>query len=389
MRTETATGPVWLGPCTNVLPVEDLPALLAALEEVAGPLADRFAPGEPFGVGLHLTAATARRLEEDPGAIAGLREALERHRLVPFTVNAFPYGGFHAARVKENVYRPDWLARARLDHTLRVARVLAALLPEGERGTISTLAGTFDPWRRGPEVEAAVADVWTRAARSLAGLREETGRRIVLCPEPEPLTTLETTEEVVRFWGERLDRGDLAVREHLALCFDCCHQAVEHEELPEALARLEAAGVPIGKVQVSSALEVDPGDAAAVETIRRFDEPRYLHQVIAPDGEGRLARAADLPDVLGDLAAWRGRRPWRVHFHVPVEREAFPPLRTTREALVAGLRAVVAGRLCDHLEVETYTWAVLPEDERPRTPAELTEGLARELAFTRSVVEGA
>jgi hypothetical protein len=386
MRLDTPRGPVWLGYCSNVLPITDAGSVERAIRDVSVPLARRLAPVGPIGVGLHLTGRAARELSFGERRLDDLRRLLLESDLHPFTVNAFPMGAFHADCVKDAVYWPDWTTAARYEHTMRVARVLAGLLGPGETGTISTVAGSFKPWGHGTEVEERVAAAWTRTAHDLSRLRDDTGRRIVLCPEPEPLTTLETTEEVVAFWERRLDRGDPRVRDHLAICFDCCHQAVQHEDLPASVARLEEAGVPIGKVHVSSALVVDPSDAGAIEALREFDEPRYLHQVVAPDGRGGLVRCADLATVLEDPETWRPRRPWRIHFHVPIEREAIPPLSTTRSDLKAGVRAIVDGGLCDHFEVETYTWSVLPGPDRPETPADLMDGLARELEYARSLI---
>ncbi len=388
MRLDTPSGRVWLGYCTNVVPAEDATSLERVIRDLAVPLARRFDATGPFGVGLHITDRTARDLLAAPERLRALRDLLAENGLHPFTVNAFPIGGFHAARVKDAVYRPDWTDPARLEYTLRAAHVHAALLAEGETGTLSTVAGSFDPWGRGEDVEIRVAEGLVRAARALSDLHRETGRRIVLCPEPEPLTTLETTDEVLAFWRNRLPENEPAIRDHLALCFDCCHQAVEHEDLPDSLRRLRDGGVPVGKVQISSALEVDPASDAAIEALRAFDEPRYLHQVVAPDGAGGLARAADLGDVFGDLDAWRGRTPWRVHFHVPIGRESFPTFGTTRAALETALAAIVNGGLCDHLEVETYTWSVLPEEDRPRDLEGLLAGLESELRYAAALIPG-
>ncbi|WP_206069102.1 hypothetical protein [Nonomuraea composti] len=55
-----------------------------------------------------------------------------------------------------------------------------------------------------------------------------------------------------------------------------------------------------------------------------------------------------------------------------------PVLREALKELVGGPEP-----LCDHYDVETYTWGVLPPALRPRTPAQLADGIAGELAFAR------
>ena len=90
---------------------------------------------------------------------------------------------------------------------------------------------------------------------------------------------------------------------------------------------------------------------------------------------------------MDDLAAALGGElpgdsEWRVHFHVPVHADG---PRTTQTELSATLAALVGGpaAVTTHLEVETYTWTVLPEAQRPRDDDGLVQGLARELAWTR------
>jgi hypothetical protein len=89
----------------------------------------------------------------------------------------------------------------------------------------------------------------------------------------------------------------------------------------------------------------------------------------------------DLPDALADSGF--PADPWRIHFHVPVQsRTLFTgDLGTTQAAIGAALDFLAAqeGRLHPHLEVETYTWQVLPEAMRPTDEAQLIAGLAQEL----------
>jgi sugar phosphate isomerase/epimerase len=368
-------GPLHLGYSTNVHAAETLPEVCDALGSVAAAVRERLGV-ERLGLGLYLSAAAAREFEAAPGRLI---DEMAAHDLYVFTMNGFPFGGFHGERVKEAVYRPDWTDPARLDHTLRLARILEVLAPRAvEEPTISTVPLG---WRVGWDVarEAAAAGALARLCEALAHQADRTGRAVRVCLEPESECALESTTDALAFFAgplARLGTRELVAR-HLGVCFDTCHQAVLFEDLPSSLAALDRAGVVVGKMQLSSALELpDPHDADARAALAAFDEPRYLHQVRTPAGDG----TADLPEALAGLSR---ERPWRVHFHVPIDRPILGRVRTTRGELEAALAMRHPVRA---LEVETYTWSVLPETDRPRDAESLAAGIARELAWVRSVL---
>ncbi|MSP16270.1 MAG: sugar phosphate isomerase/epimerase [Myxococcales bacterium] len=355
-----------LGICTNVLPGETVEALHEQLTRYFAPL--RAALGEErLGIGLWIAAAPAARLAADAGLIRALRAALDDAGLYAFTLNAFPYGGFHAPRVKERVFQPGWDHPARVRYTLDCATVLAGLLPDDvTEGTISTVPlGAV-----GIDLGAAAAGL-SLAAAGLARIE----RAIRLCLEPEPGAALETVAQAARFLA---GLGDARAR--LGVCFDTCHAAVVGEEPDVAFAALHAYGVRCGKVQISSALVLEhPERDDDRAHLASFDEPRFFHQVRGPGGG-----AMDLPEALAGLDR---AGPWRVHFHVPIHRGRFGVLGTTAAGLPAALAAALAAAgTAPHLEVETYTWSVLPEGERPETDAALVAGLAQELAWARARV---
>ena len=371
---------------TNVHPAEDLPDILAMLEGPAAAVRERFAPGGTLGLGLWLPRAAARTLAGSPHGAEEVRARLRDLGLRVDTVNAFPAGDFHGPRVKERVYAPDWSDPRRLDYTVDVGRALARLLEPGTTCVASTLPGTWNRWRRGPQERRALARGLAAAASSLADLADATGVRTVLAPEPEPGCTLESAEEAEAFWRADLPLalGDGAARllPHLGLCADLCHLAVAGEDPAAALGRLRRAGVPVPKVQVSAALEVarPAEEGAAVEALRRFDEPRWLHQAAGRDRLGVWRRAADLPEVFADLDAWRRLAPWRVHFHAPLDGDEVAGVRTTRGLVPPALRALAAaGPPFPVLEVETYTWSAVPGFQGP--PGDLADRIAAELRF--------
>ncbi len=352
-----------LGYCTNVHPGEGLDALHRVLREDVAAVKARVSPGAPLGTGLRLGHAAVEALRADPGQQAALADALTAAGLYAFTVNGFPYGDFAAAVVKSAVYRPGWADAPRLDYTLALAEVLAGLPGPAVR-SLSTVGGGFRGDGHGPETQAAMVAQLDAAARGLAELADRTGVAVRLCLEPEPLTTLETTDDALALFAALRPLGAHA-REHLALCYDCCHQAVLFEDVTESVGRLVAAQVPIGKVQVSSALHLGrPADPAARAALLAYAEPRYFHQTSALGADGVVRRVDDLPALHSPPPGWVDAQAWRTHFHVPIWWGGGDTLGTTRSDWQAAVRAVLAHGACEHLEIETYTWDVIPPAER-------------------------
>lgn len=359
-----------LGYCTNVHAGHDLRATLENLERYAVVVRERLG-AEELGIGLWLSAdaAGAARTEGD-----WVHDRLRELGLRVFTLNGFPYADFHGPVVKHRVYEPDWGDPRRLEFTLRLVEVLDEILDEGEEGSISTVPIGW-PGAPCPKVDMGAAGNHLRGvARRLAELESETGRLIHIDLEPEPGCLLQRSADVVRFFEDVLLRGNESdekeIRRHLRVCHDACHSAVMFEAQEEAFAAYKAAGIQVGKVQVSSALRAC--GAAAVRELRRFDEPRYLHQTCIRNA-GKVRQFEDLPLAL----AAGGEGEWRVHFHVPVYLESIGALGTTRDEIAPAIKLALAQGV-KHFEVETYAWTVLPKEMRP---AELADGIADELRW--------
>ncbi len=354
--------------CTNIHRGENWAEVFAAVQAHAPQIKAALCPDHPFPLGLRLSAQAAEELALGSGA-AEFGRWLAEQGLSVGTVNGFPYGPFHGRPVKEQVYLPDWRAPERLAYTLRLAELLCHWLPAGGSGSISTVPVCF-----GRELSAqdfALARQHLCAAlEHLALLREERGLCIKLALEPEPGCYLETTQDLVTFW-ERLDLPP-RLGAQLACCYDCCHQALQFEDPGESLALLAAHGICVAHVQVSSALHLPGGDLAR---LRRFAEPVYLHQAVADTPRG-LLRYPDLPQALD--AAPEGVRAWRVHFHLPVFLQVLPECETTRGFLERILPMFAPET---PLEVETYTWEVLPPELRTDT---VTASIIRELRWVEA-----
>jgi sugar phosphate isomerase/epimerase len=368
--------------CTNVHPGRTLAEVEAGLDRYTVPVKSQYA--EPLAAGLWLARPVIAELLATADGITRFSDRIRQRGLTCHTLNAFPYGDFHSERVKENVYLPDWTKPERLAYTLGCAKVLAGLLADGVEGSISTLPLGFREFAQPAGFREACATQITACAQGLAKIHAETGKRIRLAIEPEPFCILETTSQAIEFFRQ----FDDAVREHVGLCFDVCHQAVEYENVAESIDQLGRAGVRINKVHVSCALQLDhpKKNAEGRAALMHYVEPRYLHQTMAsPAVAGDdPSRAVDLTHELIESpnVDFLAAESWRVHFHVPVDAERIGPLGTTRPALKSALRAVAKLDYAPHLEVETYTWDVLPGAHA----TDLASNLARELIATRKLL---
>ena len=379
--------------CSNVHAGETLDDVLAALARHVRSVR-RVRGLEAMSSGLWLGAEAAQHLTSVPGAIGTFRERLGLCGIRLNTMNGFPYGAFHGERVKADVYRPDWSDERRAEYTARLARILAAVLPAGSTiGTISTLPVGDADVLSGSEVDGA-ARTLCRFARWLSELESDTGRTIVLCLEMEPGCVLEDTAACIRFFTDVLPATAAqagvpagVVARHIGVCYDVCHQAVMFEDAYDSLSAINDAGIRIGKIQLSSAVEVPyPDRPSCLNAIAAFDEPTYLHQV-RKESDGGLDARRDLPEAMDAETGLGKDSPWRVHFHVPLQARtlAADRLSTTRGAIHGVLDFLAENEdVTPHLEVETYTWHVLPRSLRPRTSHDLHTGLAGELNWVRT-----
>ncbi len=379
-----------LGYCTNVHPGRSLEEVLAGLDRYTRPVADRI--GRRLAAGLWLAAPVVAELAADESGARRLADELGDRDLLCYTLNAFPYGDFHGERVKEQVYLPDWSAPERFDYTLACADILAELLPEGADGSISTVPLGFKHLGRSEDFYPQAIDALLRWATAAGRRFEETGCRIRLAIEPEPLCLLETTDETLAFFeqlfeeAERRGMRDVA-GDYLGVCYDVCHQSVEFEDVAESIRRLDKAGIRLNKIHITCAIQLDDpaNNIEGRERLASFVEPRYLHQVTARTPGGNVLRHVDLDRNLSGSppAEWLEAEAWRVHFHVPVDADSLGPLGTTRADLRLALDTVASDiEYSPHLEVETYTWEVLPGSEQ----LDLVSGLANELNATTELL---
>jgi len=389
--------------CTNIHPGESWDAVFESLQTYLLPIKAQVSPDQPFAVGLRLSDRASRDLAKGDRA-AAFKAWLDQHDLYVPVINGFPFGSFHGEAVKDDVHRPDWTTPERLAYTVRLARLLAGWLPAGLTGGVSTSPLSYKPWLAGDAArkEAVLQQSTTHLVQlvaELVKLRQATGRLIHLDMEPEPDGLLETSAEFVDYYtryllpqagahlqqhlGLSAEDATQAVRDHVRLCYDVCHFALAYEEPATVLARLAEAGIQVGRVQISAALKADlPADpaqrAALAEAFAAFAEPTYLHQVVVRNHDGSLTQYPDLPAALPHLSDAAAQE-WRSHFHVPVFLSRYHLLESTQADILRVLQLAAEQPFTAYLEVETYTWDVLP----PEIKQDLGTSIARELSWVR------
>ncbi|MEE2788652.1 MAG: metabolite traffic protein EboE [Myxococcota bacterium] len=364
--------------CTNVHPGESVGAVIKTLDEIVPAVKAHVCADGTFGVGLRLGHEATSTLHRDQDARNRLCDVLVKQDFDVFTVNGFPYGTFGEGVVKTSVYEPDWRDPRRVEYTIQLAEVLAAL-PGPSVRTISTVAGGFRPKTCTEEDRILMGKNLLRVASALRDLAEASGTQIRLCLEPEPWTTMETTDDAVGFFQQHLSPGTELVDAHLGLCYDCCHQAVHFEDPRDAINQIYDSGIVIGKVQVSSAIHLpNPADDQARQALLNFAEPRFLHQVVAQRRDGSILRMMDLDELVDPHPEWLAAEAWRCHFHVPIDWEGDALLKTTRRDWETVLSVIQTRGQAPHLEIETYTWHVLPPNLQPSGQPALCRAIADE-----------
>lgn len=359
--------------CTNVHPGRTVDEVIDGITNYTAKVRQQL--DAPIAAGLWLANSVSDQLINSESDLERLAQALWQNDLCCYTLNAFPFGDFHSDRVKEQVYLPDWSTYDRLAYTRNCARLLAQLLPEGGEGSISTvpLGGRMNPTE--PDFHAVCFRNLIKLAGELKDIYEKTGRKIRLAIEPEPMCEISSiSDDAIPQFQTLFDLADATdnldvVQEYIGVCFDVCHQAVGFEDVPKSIDQLEDAGVRLNKIHITNAIELqNPStNSAGRAALLNYCEPRYLHQTYAKLQDGRVLNRLDLleEDIRADSAGeFMEAESWRVHFHVPVYAEELGPLKTTRNDLKAALRRVKLLGYAPQLEVETYTWPVMPESDQ-------------------------
>lgn len=390
--------------CTNIHAGESWANHFAALKKNVPGIKAKISPDQNFGIGLRLSNEASVEILQG-GKLDEFKQWLTQEHCYVFTMNGFPYGGFHNTVVKDQVHAPDWQTQDRVDYTIRLFKILESLLPAGNEGSISTSPLSYKHWYLEQEFDAVFNHTTNNILKVIEHLDDvyrRTGTVLHLDIEPEPDGLLESGPEFISWFEDYLlplgsrkfksvagysdEESGHVLRRHLRLCYDVCHFAVGYENHREILSILEKKNILVGKIQISAALKslIPPkGDSRdqVFAAFREFDESTYLHQVVARL-DTRLKRYPDLPDALMDVDNTETKE-WRSHFHVPLFVERYDILTSTQEDIREVLAIHREKPFTSHLEVETYTWEVLPRDLR----VPIAESIVREVQWVKQFLE--
>lgn len=384
--------------CLNIHPGESLSETRAAIERYALAVKARVSPDAPYPLGLRLAADAAKELV-DPAALESFRDLLASNGLFVTCINGFPYGTFHNAAVKTAVYKPDWSTPERLNYTGRLSTLLAILLPEGQTGNISTVPLGYKVLGRNGVADPSVQSVYVRSlavmAEYLHDLKQTTGREIVLALEPEPDCLLEDTQDVVAWFEDELlvegkrwltfqgrrtpEEAEMLLRTYIGLCLDTCHFAVAFEDPLTALVRFESACIRVARIQLSAAIRTAITDDSLAR-LADFIDPVYLHQTKILLPRGRVVALPDLTKETLETARQHAGCELRTHFHVPLFYAGDDVLGSTHTDLTPEFFKHVQAHGYP-LEIETYTFNVLPAAIRP---ADVVDSLVAEHEWVMS-----
>ena len=383
--------------CTNIHPGQDWKSTFDSIKANVPIIKKSTCGEENFGLGLRLSNKASEELDLGNN-FSEFQKWLEDNAIYVFTMNGFPYGNFHDERVKDLVHAPDWTSPERLSYTKRLFRQLSELLPEGMAGGISTSPISYKYWHKSKEETKKAfetgAQQLVQLVNFLVHLEETTGKYMHLDIEPEPDGLLENSDEVLSFFSDFLLpigipflekelgstglEAEALLKKYITVCYDICHFSLAYEEPRETFLKFKAENILIGKIQVSAALKIifnGANDEAIWEELSKFNEPTYLHQVTEEIG-GSVKTYSDLPEVLNNRGT---HRELRAHYHVPIFLEKYGSLFSTQDHILKTINYIQEHPVCEHLEIETYTWDVLPSDLKQ----DLSESIAREIEWLK------
>ncbi|MCF0064827.1 metabolite traffic protein EboE [Dyadobacter chenwenxiniae] len=387
--------------CSNIHPGEKWADHFQSLRDNIPYIRQQLAPGQSFGLGLRVANEASIELS-NPEVLQEFKNWLQEQDVYVFVINGFPYGGFHNTVVKDNVHTPDWTTTDRLNYTIRLFNILSELLPEGMHGGVSTPPLSYRLWWTTMEENINATEQATdhvlQLLDELIKIEAETGKLLHLDIEPEPDGILDNAVDFVKWYRDVLlprgtaylseqynvtaDEAKATILKHIQLCYDICHAAVGYENPKEILASLDEVGIQVGRIQVSSALKVNFSNEKEIKlkAIETFDEPVYLHQVVALNEDETKTHYPDLQEALTD---WNDKqKEWRVHFHVPLFIHSYGVLESTQGDIIKTLAIHREKPFSSFLEVETYTWGVLPEDmQKP-----IGDSIVREIEWVKKIL---
>jgi len=384
---------------TLVHPGDDWEQIWSSVKTYLPKVKANVSPNDKFGVCLRLAAPTVEALVQDPSKVQDLKHFFADNDLYLYTSNAFVYGVFKNQVIKEQVYEPDWATEDRTTYTMKIADILGDLAPEGINPSIQSAPLGFKPKVTGDDVVETYTTNVIRVVNHLLEVKKRTGKMVPLGLEPEPRCYLETTDETITYFKNHLFSGKTAqrlakmagineadaaqaMRDYTGVVFDIGHQSVGFEDIPTSLQKLVDNGIKITKLQEAASMSMPHVTKETIDALQAYAKTVYLSQTCQRK-DGKTQWFLNLEDAFADFEKDPTPREWRTHFHVPVFLDDLGPFRTTRFALEQALAFHKKNPTSAHLEIETYTWDVLPSHLKT---GDIVEYVTRELDWVKSQV---
>nr|YP_010478809.1 hypothetical protein N4K71_pgp085 [Neustupella aerophytica]UVI61114.1 hypothetical protein [Neustupella aerophytica] len=378
--------------CSNIYPGNSWEEIFNNLKVNIPLIKAKLSPTQPFGIGLRLSYKAAFELSI-PKNINIFKNWLYQNNCYVTTINGFVYGEFSNTSIKETVYDPDWSTKERYDFNYILILISSMLcLPGKEIGFSTSPLGYKFGLNKPDTILKEGSEYLLSLLELLIEIYKTEGKLIHIDFEPEADCILESIDDIVKFFNQislkircrqkmLLSKAKKLLCRHVRICYDICHQAVQFEDHIKNFDVLNKTKIKIGKIQISSALDIkfcqfEPN--FVVNELEKFNDNIYLHQAVERKPDGTLSRFRDLPEVIHyiqnmsnskqDWLTWNleGFRNVRLHFHVPIYiqniiSQKYAIFSTTYKDIIAVIEYIKHFPITSCLEIETYTWEVLPK----------------------------
>ncbi len=387
--------------CSNIHSGESWKEHFLSLQNSVPEIKSSISSLSAMGLGLRLSNQASVDLLEKTN-IDNFKIWLDNNGIYIFTINGFPYGNFHDVVVKDNVHFPDWTSLERKDYTIRLFYLLSELIPKHiYEGGISTSPLSYRFWWNTPYLlESAIKKSTENillVLDVLIELFEKTGKTFHLDIEPEPDGIIENSNEFIDWYNNFLipmgtehlknknfsdEEAIIAIKRHIQLCYDVCHFAIGFETPNVVIEKLYKEGIKVGKIQISAALKINFENdfEAKLSEIKKYEEPTYLHQVVVQNKDRTFQKFQDLDQAIKGFN--ENVSSWRVHFHVPIFLDQYGKLESTQSDIIETIKLQKQQLFTNHLEIETYTWGVLPNEFKDT----LNNSIIRELNWVKNLL---
>jgi len=346
--------------CMNNHPASNYQELKSNLTQFARPIKEAVKEYGEMSIELHLNDIVAN---ETLNSCDDLINHLKELNLLVTSINNFPLIDFHQPIVKEKVYLPNWAHSERLESTKTCAQILANIVlaqPESKsiQVPISTLAGCYQYHDYDSD---QMLENFLSMADFLIQLNQDNNIHLTLALEPEPQTTLDTKESIIKFFkkdlkikAEQTKRNYDQILKVIGLNFDTCHSSVIFEKPKDVVEELLNQNIPIFKFHITSAPKFcSPITKDKIEALKKLNEPKYLHQTYTKI-KNKIIAYQDL-NLLVDSNIMDVDE-IRTHFHTPLYLTDFGPAKTTNNEVEELLQFLKTIPNTYNFVTETYTW---------------------------------